>query len=288
MLAGDHKADVLRARKWRRRDHEAVASVIGTIFALMIFMSLLTLLVTAFVPAWEKSNEQDFLNTAIFQMSQVKSANLELRSTGDALYVPFNMAPDRVPLFGKNYLGSLEYRSGGEGASSMNISFNSGGLALHTNSTGTLAYTLLNAYSSRTVVYEHGGVVLTNIDDTERNSVFKSTPSISFTTNANGTIDLQVTQIDFVGSNDAYTSAGTVGLTMTLTETRSQQEHMVSGGNLSIQWVSTEAGAWEHWAITVFGMEKVQREEGSDVVTLSLTNVNRLQYTLVKTQMVLE
>lgn len=276
-------------RKWRRGDREAVASVIGTIFALMIFLSLLTLLVTAFVPSWEKSNEQDFLNTAIFQMGQVKGGNMDLigSADGNTRYVSFNMAPSKVPLFGKNYLGQLDYRSSGGNVSSMNISFSSNGIALSTESTGSISYRLINAYSNQQVVYQHGAVILVSIDGSERNSVFKSAPPISYTSNGNGTYNLRVSQIDFVGTNVILPSSGTVGVSLTLTEPATQQTHMVNGGAVTLRWVSQDTAAWAQWAES-FGIGSVNYTPGSDTVTLTVTNVYSLQYTMVKTQMVLE
>lgn len=254
-------------------------------------MTLLTLLVTSFVPAWEKSNEQDFLNTAIFQLGQVKSANLNLMNSeagSNNQYVPFTMTPGKVPLFGKNYLGNLEYRSSGSGVSSMTLEFVDS-FAVHTtvNATGSLTYKLLNAYSQNVVVYEHGGVILSNIDGSERNSVFKSTPTITYTVNGEdpNLIDLIITQFDFVGTNTVMPASGTVGLAMILTETATTQNHLVPSHDLTVKWSTPEAGAWEQWAEAYF--DTVVLRNGNDV-TLTLDNVYSIQYTLVKTQMTLE
>lgn len=289
-MTGSGRRPSLRLQKLRGGQREGVASVIGTIFALMIFMTLLTLLVTSFVPAWEKSNEQGFLDTVVFQMGLVKSANLNLMNSetgGSTQYVPFVMAPSKVPLFGKNYLGNLEHSSN-ETVSSMTLSFQDSSGRLSTVTTaGSLTYKLLNSYSDQVVVYEHGGVILSNIDGSERNSVFKSAPTITYTRNANSTLNLFITQFDFVGPGASKSAFGTVGLVMTISETTTLQHYYsIYNGAMTLTWSTLEAGAWKQWAGAYFNTGTTS--QAGNVVTLSLTDVYSLHYTIVKTEIGLE
>ncbi|MDD3398944.1 MAG: hypothetical protein PHW93_05030, partial [Candidatus Methanomethylophilaceae archaeon] len=102
----------------------------------------------------------------------------------------------------------------------------------------------------------------------------------------------RVNQIDFVMDNDFHQSFGTVGVAVTLTEAATQQTHIVNGSDVTLRWVSQDAAAWAQWAETIHDSIPANADfdydSGNNTVTLTISNVYSLQYTMVKTQMVLE
>ncbi len=56
-----------------KKDQMGVAAVIGTIMALLVFLTFLTVLVTTWIPVTMKDNERNHMNDVISQFSDMKS-----------------------------------------------------------------------------------------------------------------------------------------------------------------------------------------------------------------------
>src|SRR5881409_2021232 len=57
-----------------RRDEEGVASTVGTIMALLVFLTFLSLIVNQYVPVWMKDSEAAHMNTALGNFGSLKGA----------------------------------------------------------------------------------------------------------------------------------------------------------------------------------------------------------------------
>src|SRR3989442_1926915 len=55
-----------------RSDERAVASTIGTVMALLVFLTFLSVIVNQYVPIWMRDSEASHLNTALGQFGGVK------------------------------------------------------------------------------------------------------------------------------------------------------------------------------------------------------------------------
>src|SRR5207247_9334959 len=55
-----------------RSDERAVASTIGTVMALLVFLTFLSVIVNQYVPIWMKDSEASHMNTALGQFGGFK------------------------------------------------------------------------------------------------------------------------------------------------------------------------------------------------------------------------
>src|SRR5213592_2675950 len=55
-------------------DEEGVASTVGTIMALLVFLTFLSLIVNQYVPVWMKDSEASHMNGALGQFGGIKGA----------------------------------------------------------------------------------------------------------------------------------------------------------------------------------------------------------------------
>src|SRR5207244_7048693 len=57
-----------------RGDEEGVASTVGTIMALLVFLTFLSLIVNQYVPVWMKDSEASHMNGSLGQFGGIKGA----------------------------------------------------------------------------------------------------------------------------------------------------------------------------------------------------------------------
>lgn len=209
--------------RWRLRirGEDGVASVIGTIFALLVFLTLLSLVITTYIPAWEKANEQEFMTETVYRFSTVKSVN-GIMGEGDQQFVAMSLAPPRVPIFGKNILGNLTLNPSGISEAMITLTFadpdDLGGDPLEFSAGGSLEYGVFaNTYLNQRVSYELGAVLISQPDG----GLIKASPGISYTSTGSGpstTYDLVVNLNDLVGNQASRLGTGTFGVSLTVTD----------------------------------------------------------------------
>src|SRR2546425_500812 len=103
-----------------RRDEEGVASTVGTIMALLVFLTFLSLIVNQYVPVWMKDSEASHMNGALGQFGGIKGAiDLQILAAQAAQisgthYIPVtassavSLGVDGVPIFAASTLGTLQ------------------------------------------------------------------------------------------------------------------------------------------------------------------------------------
>src|SRR2546422_9908300 len=103
-----------------RRDEEGVASTVGTIMALLVFLTFLSLIVNQYVPVWMKDSEASHMNGALGQFGGIKGAiDLQILAAQAAAitgthYIPVtasaavSVGVDGVPIFAASTLGTLQ------------------------------------------------------------------------------------------------------------------------------------------------------------------------------------
>ncbi|GEM_PF-2047082 len=203
------------------RGEDGVASVIGTIFALLVFLTLFSLIITTYIPAWEKANEQEFMTETLYRFSSVKSVN-GIMNEGDQQFVALSLAPAKVPIFGKNVLGDLTLNPSGLSEASMTVTFadpdDLGGDPLEFSAGGSLEYGIfVNTYLNQRVSYEMGAVLTSQPDG----GLIKVSPGLSYTTTGSGgdeTYDIVINLNDLVGTQASRLGAGTFGVSLTVTD----------------------------------------------------------------------
>ena len=107
---------IAHKKKW---DEEGVASTVGTIMGLLIFLTFLSLIVNSYVPVWMKDSESSHMNVAYGQFGDFKesidtqmlyarmSELAGVHFTPTTIFTPIALGLDGVPIFSSPTLGLL-------------------------------------------------------------------------------------------------------------------------------------------------------------------------------------
>ena len=197
-----------------RTDDEGVASTVGTIMALLVFLTFLSLIVNQYVPAWMKDSEASHMNVAIGQFGGLKG-NIDLQilaaqaaqSVGQH-YIPVttstavNLGVDGVPIFAGPTLGRLAAVPD-SGRFTVTFDYLVRGVRqrVSTFSNGTIELDVANRYYlAQRVAYENGAVIRYQTDG----QVIRAMPTFAVA-NVNNSLDVSF------GLLSLYGSGGTTG-----------------------------------------------------------------------------
>ena len=201
-----------------KKDQMGVAAVIGTIMALLVFLTFLTVLVTTWIPVTMKDNERNHMNDVISQFSDMKGSvdNMMVYTTISGkpslpTYQAVTLGAPGVPAFASPTAGFLSVSPKGSTNSMITTSFTQGSGSLVTvNGGGSVQmYAPNRYYVQQWVAYENGGMLVKQDDG----QVFRALPSITFT-NDSGALNLDLTQIDLIGANSSVGGTGIEGLNL--------------------------------------------------------------------------
>jgi hypothetical protein len=206
-----------------RRDQEGVASVIGTIMALLIFLTFMSMFVNTYIPIWMKENERLHMNEVQNQMGEIKGKvdNLIVNAqvTGTSMvttYEPITLGADGIPLFASPTAGAIILKPSGTSTTGTSIAFNytSNAAKVMFNETGggKLEFYAPNRYYvGQWLAYENGALIVKQ----DAGEAMKAAPSLTLTKN-NNTINIEFTQIDIVGTNSTMAGTGIAGVNINL------------------------------------------------------------------------
>ncbi len=93
---------------------EGVASAVGTIFAILIFVSILSIFVSTYVPATMMADEEQYSSQMMNSMVQVASTITQLSLNyrqGETVLVPFDLESGYVPIFSSPTYGYINISS---------------------------------------------------------------------------------------------------------------------------------------------------------------------------------
>jgi len=103
-------------KKW---DDEGVVSTVGTIMALLVFLTFLSMIVNSYVPVWMKDSESSHMNVAYGQFGDLKqSIDTQMlfarmsdiagqAFTATTIFSPVTLGVDGVPIFSAPTIGEL-------------------------------------------------------------------------------------------------------------------------------------------------------------------------------------
>jgi hypothetical protein len=289
-----------------RKDRQGVASTVGTIMALLVFLAFMALITNSYVPAWMLDNERSHMNEVIDQFGEMKgkvdSMISQQRVTGDSsinMYAPMTMGAAGVPLFATPTVGLLTYSPQGADPSGLNIKFNysaTGGpsgtyvVPVDVDGGGKVELYVPNRYYvQQWLGYENGAIILRQEDGQS----IRAYPNLDFT-KENNTINIAFTQIDMIGNNQSLTGSDTVGFSLDLIYTDSQKVSIgVGGSTFALTFVTTYGDAWYNYfnqkckgqgltAGTDYTLTSpvhvAGANEGLETFTLTLKNCNELYY----------
>jgi hypothetical protein len=178
-----------------RRDEHGVASTVGTIMALLVFLTFLSLIVNQYVPVWMKDSEASHMDTLVGQFADIKGAidfqvlgALMAQNAGpggvfvpSTTSTPVTLGVDGVPIFSSPTTGVLNANPNG-GPWNVSFSYKINGVATSALQTasGQLDLTTQNRYYlTGDIVYENGAVIRSQSDGqvVRAAPIFQVTPS---------------------------------------------------------------------------------------------------------------
>lgn len=170
---------IKRRLKW---DDRGVASTVGTIMALMVVMTFMSMIVNQYVPVWMKDAESAHMNEVYGQFGTLKgSIDLQvlscvamkildepcMKSSG---FSPIEIGIDGVPIFSAPTVGELSaHRDEGKFAVNFSYLYDVAGsnetFYVRQNSSGNIVLEARNRYFvQQTLVYEGGAVIRSQQD----------------------------------------------------------------------------------------------------------------------------
>jgi hypothetical protein len=194
---------------WRRGE-DSVASSIGTMLAILILLSLLTMFTTSWAPEWTKGKEAEHMRLVESQMSNLKALIDSLSLSGNTHAVvstPITLGSKGVALFSTDAVGTVSLLS------SYSTSYNTFTVANSTGKYERVAYGSIVYESSNTefidqeFYYECGAVIIGQANE----YVVSIGPGIILQ-NVSGQLELSFTLIAVYSEGTSYTGGGTVGV----------------------------------------------------------------------------
>jgi len=161
-----------------RVDESGVASTVGTIMALLVFLTFMSLIVNQYVPVWMKDTEASHMTGAFGQFGTFKgSVDLQMLAALMAQnagihYIPITtfsavtLGVDGVPIFSSPTIGNL-YSLPDASRFTTQLTYNIRGVntKLNETSAGRIALDVMNRYYiPQSVVYENGAVIRSQSD----------------------------------------------------------------------------------------------------------------------------
>lgn len=156
-----------------RADERAVASTVGTIMALLVFLTFLSVIVNQYVPIWMTDSEAAHMNSALGQFGGVKGTvdlqMLAAQAAKDAgtFHIPVTTATavslgvDGVPIFSAATPGTLQLdQSAGPFTVAFDYILQGTRTTATDQSSGSVVLFAANRYyTPQQIVYENGAVI---------------------------------------------------------------------------------------------------------------------------------
>jgi len=245
--------------KFLKRDREGVASTVGTLMALLVFLTLITMFTNTYIPIWMKENEKSHMDEVLTQFSDMKSkvdilivnAQVTQRPTID-MYQPIAMGSDAIPIFASATAGYMSLKPAGTYDSGVNITFNYEYLttvrSVSEEGGGAVEFYAPNRYYvAQWFNYENGALMVFQ----QEGMVMRATPSLVFSLNGDGTLNVQFDQVDIIGSNDTIAGQGNAGINIDLIYHDSQTYEICDAagaqesGQLVLKFTTRYNTVWE-------------------------------------------
>jgi len=246
----------LDKRHFLRRDEEGVASTVGTLMALLVFLTFLSMFTNSYIPVWMQDNERAHMNAAINQFGDLKGKidNLIITaqvtgSTSIHMYSPITLGAAGIPVFASPTAGLLTYSPQGMGDSGVKVRFNytlETAMTPVSESGGGMVelYAPNRYYVQQWVAYENGAMIVKQQDG----QIVRAFPSIEVE-KIGSAINIKFTQIDFIGTNASVGGTGSVGLNLNLVYIDSQTYAVGYGTdkNVNITFTTRYWTAWQQF-----------------------------------------
>ncbi len=275
-------------------DDDGVATTVGTIMALLVFLSLLSLVTQQFVPVWMEDKEAYHMDEVMVQFSYFKGNidNLVMNDFTDyPLYSNFKLGSEGIPMFASSSPGIIRSRPGG---GSFNLYFNSSDYddPLDFTASGNISLEVMNRYfEEQKIIYENGAILLEQSGS--ENSLIRANPPIDIQ-NKSGSYFLNINLVDIRGQRRNIGGTGSVGVTTELLGTfrgtfQNSSESQIS--NTTISMNTYYPSAWRGWLLNETDLKSKEITTSGNRITVDLSRaymeVEEIKVTLATVDMTL-
>lgn len=236
------------------KDSEGVASVVGTILALLVFLSLLGIFMNHYVPSMMAGNEHQHDTQVITQISNLKESidsmmlyYINSQSSTLSSYSPVTLGSAGVPMFAtgtQGQLGIIPVSNQQEPSFSVSFAYYQSGVvhSIKSVSGGGVIVNMPNRYfTQQSILYQNDAVILGQTGG----QVMLANPG--FTINARAGISVSLLQMSIVtptSTNVTISGTNTVGLSSQLTAFTHNTFNSRGTGPLKMTILTPFAKAW--------------------------------------------
>lgn len=298
---GEEKIPCIKRKKaW---DDEGVASTIGTIMALLIFLTFLGMFSNQYVPVWMKENEYNHMNDVVRQFSLLKMGittlieNSEEGETASGpMYIPLQLHAEGIPIFATSTAGRLMLTGESSGYPWYYVTYPYGDGDEFNDSNGAKVGGSLEFYGpnryfvEQTLAFENGAIIL---NQTDGETVLQGAGMTFQVEEFGGELRVKMTQISLKATNKTVGGFGTKGISTTLDYSSYAKFTNTNGGPLTISIGSAYGSAWASYFTELLSSYSFLSPSDWDVdstavvigsetfynVTVTIDNVNLLEHT---------
>ncbi len=213
---------------------KGVASVIGTLFALLLAVTILSAFMTQYVPVYMKTNEAQHDIQVLSGFSQIKTVTDLLVSTGEENYsftVSIPMGANGIPIFAPSTPSMLKINPSPNPIVSLKI-IEYGNKSFYQNSSGYFDTTIFNSYyPEEKIIFVNGAVIRENVNE-NRSTVYVG-PGFSLKNSSSGTV-LNFIIYDILGPPSSYSGTDTLNIEISLLGIQKISYTNVVNANLSV------------------------------------------------------
>ncbi len=254
-----------RIKRSPRWDDEGVAATVGTIMALLVFLTFFGIFTNQFVPVWMSDNESTHMAQATQQFTAFKSQiDITISNSANSLiapapiFVPITLSSDGIPVFAAGTAGILSFMPTGPNVIPwFNVTYTyksetTGqsvvlGPANDGKSGGSLDLYCPNRYFvEQHLVYENGAVI---INQTDGEFVIAG-PQFSVRNPGTSTNPMRVvmlTQASMFGTNVTIGGTGSKGVNAELMYAGTTPYTNNDGSSLKIEIFTKHGWAWYNY-----------------------------------------
>jgi len=199
-----------------RQDESGVASTVGTIMALLVFLTFMSMIVNQYVPVWMKDSEASHMSGTFGQFGTLKG-NIDLQMLAALMaqmsgvhyipittFSPITLGLDGIPIFAGPTAGNLNsYPLSSPWTTQLTYSIRGVSTKLNESSSGRIQLDVYNRYYIRqSVIYENGAVIRWQIDGQS----IRAEPTFEVEL-VNNTVQISVVQLSLFGAGSAAGTA---------------------------------------------------------------------------------
>ncbi|MHC1710391.1 MAG: hypothetical protein AB9819_08315 [Methanomassiliicoccales archaeon] len=249
--------------KFIKKDKEGVASTVGTIMALLVFLTFLAMFTNTYIPIWMKENEKNHMDVVLNQFGDLKgkvdSLVVNAQVTGRPtinMYQPITLGSDGVPVFATATAGYMFLKPRGpidlvQSGVAQNFSYVLEGIpgiqTFDDFGGGSVEFYGPNRYYvQQWYTYENGALLIYQEDG----MAMRASPSLVLSMSTlGGPANVQFDQIDIIGENNSIGGQGSAGVIIDLIYHDSQTYDVstqsgADNGQLTLQFKTRYVDVW--------------------------------------------